>query len=604
MDLLGKTLGRYDLRSRLGKGGMATVYKAWDTNLERWVAVKVMHDYLTDEPDFRARFEREAKVVANLSHPNIVQVFDFALTEVDNRPIFYMVMAYIPGNSLKGIMDQRFAAKQPLLNAELLNVMDGTCQALAYAHGRDMVHRDVTPGNILFNEQGKPVLADFGIARIMSSARITQSGVTSGTPVYMAPEQGLGSLGDFRSDIYSLGVILFEMLTGRAPYDGESAFAVLLKHVNDPVPSLQAVNPILSEDLDRVVTKALAKNPEARYQSAMELLSAFRGAIGEASIMQLSPASSQPAETQAPTRVGERNRTIIMDTPPPDLLKAQAARRKRTVGIVALSSTLALAMLVTAAIAINRGATPPTTVDLNVPPVTTDLPYTLAVPPISTDSYAPSMTRGFDSFIEDFSVADNAYWPTTLDNPTLSRKIEGGAYRIAQRLPALAVTTIFYPSAQFGTQYQYSVDLTLCADCPLDTATGIVFRFRDENNYYVFAVNGSGQVSIWSRLNGQWLELRKLRRPWMDDPNVQKLGQVNRLTLIDDGPLLIGLINGKEAIRLVSEPVIESGAVGIYLASSTLPSSKPPYAEVTVDNFELEEYLATPDPDATGSGGD
>jgi serine/threonine protein kinase len=167
VDVLGTQLGRYEIRERLGRGGMAAVYKAWDTSLDRWVAVKVLHDYLTDEADFKTRFE----------HANIVHVYDFDAVERSGTPLCYMVMAYIAGPSLKSVMADRQAAGQQMSLAEIANVMRGICSALSYAHRRGMVHRDVKPGNILFNEQGQAVLADFGIARIVTAERLTQSGI-------------------------------------------------------------------------------------------------------------------------------------------------------------------------------------------------------------------------------------------------------------------------------------------------------------------------------------------------------------------------------------------------------------------------------------------
>src|SRR5258706_9952101 len=238
VDVLGMRLGRYEVRDRLGIGGMAAVYRAWDMNLERLVAVKVLHDHLAAETGFKERFEREAKVVARLSHPNIVQIFDYDATQIKGSPVYYMVMAYITGHSLKDIMDERQAAGSKLTMPEVANVLRGICSALSYAHKQGMVHRDVTPGNILFNDQGQAVLADFGIARILAATRLTQTGMTAGTPMYMAPEQGMGEAGDHRADIYSLGVILFEMLAGMAPYTGDSTFAIVMKHINEPIPSL------------------------------------------------------------------------------------------------------------------------------------------------------------------------------------------------------------------------------------------------------------------------------------------------------------------------------------------------------------------------------
>lgn len=255
VDVLGARLNRYEIRTRIGKGGMAAVYKAWDTNLDRTVAVKVLHTHLSDDADFKSRFEREAKLVAGLNHPNIVQVYDFDSVQMSDETIYYMVMAYVPGATLRQVMEQRRAENRSFTLTEIGEILRQIVSALSYAHSRGMVHRDVTPGNILFNEDKQVVLADFGIARMIEGTRVTRTGTTSGTPIYMSPEQSMGEGGDHRSDIYSLGIILFELLTGRAPYEGDSAFAILMKHVNEPVPEPTAFVSLLPAACDEIVAK-------------------------------------------------------------------------------------------------------------------------------------------------------------------------------------------------------------------------------------------------------------------------------------------------------------------------------------------------------------
>jgi serine/threonine protein kinase len=566
MDLLGTRLGRYELRERLGKGGMAIVYKGWDTNLERPVAIKVLHEYLVDDNDFRTRFEREAKVVASLDHPNIVQVYDFDVAERNGEPMYYMVMKHIPGKSLRALMEAGVLVGQRLSITEITNVMNGVCSALQYAHQRGMVHRDVTPGNILFDEQGRAVLADFGIARIVTSQRVTQSGTTSGTPLYMAPEQGIGEAGDQRSDLYSLGVILYEMLAGRPPYDAESAVAVLLKHINEPIPSLLPGNSNIPAALDDVVMRALSKDAESRFQSASEFMSAFEMALSGS----------------AATRRQDLNRTVAMSP----LTVTSPAPKRRPMLLYSAAAVIALAILVGVGTLVSNlvNRTPP------APPT-----LTLAVPALKTRAFAPSMTSGPRSFSDDFSDAERAadYWPITLDDPDIYRQIESGSYHIRHMLPAAAVTTIYFPTATYGTQFVYSADFTLSDKNPPDTGTGIVFRFRDDDHYYVFAVNGMGQVSLWSRINGEWLELRGLSSAWTDTTAAKPLGQTNHLRLVDDRRTLQGYVNDQLVIEVQTEPKLESGAIGIYLASSTSPANKSPFADVQVDNFDVQELRKT-----------
>lgn len=266
-DLSGQTLGKYQILERLGRGGMATVYRAYQTGMDRVVAVKVMHPQYTDDPSFIERFKREARAVGALRHPNIVQVIDFDVQDGE----YYMVMEYVETESLKDRLQKRGA----LPVREALSIARKLADALAYAHAHGMLHRDVKPANVLMSKSGEPILTDFGIAKLMDSTGLTASGAAVGTPAYMSPEAGRGEPVDERTDVYSLGVMLYEMLSGELPFDADTPYAVILKHINEPPPPLRPRVPYLPESVERIVIKALAKDRAQRYQSAAELRDAL-----------------------------------------------------------------------------------------------------------------------------------------------------------------------------------------------------------------------------------------------------------------------------------------------------------------------------------------
>jgi serine/threonine-protein kinase len=252
---------------------MSTVYKAQDANLQRAVAVKLIHPHLSEHAEFVKRFEQEAAAVAQLRHPNIMQVHDFN----HDGNIYYIVFEYIPGQPL----DQKLKAlkeasiRMPL--PDVLHTMLPLCDAVAYAHGRKMVHRDLKPSNVIINLLNEPILLDFGIAKMLGSDFVhTATGTTVGTAAYMAPEQVLGDDVDHRADIYSLGIMLYEMATGQTPYEGDSAMTVMMKHVHDPLPDVRLHNSNLPPLFTGVLEKALAKKPADRFNSATEMALALR----------------------------------------------------------------------------------------------------------------------------------------------------------------------------------------------------------------------------------------------------------------------------------------------------------------------------------------
>lgn len=286
-----RKIGKYEIIERLGRGGMAEVYRAYHANLDRYVAVKVMHKFLADDDEFATRFEKEAQNIARLKHPHIVQVYDF---EYDNATeSYYMVMELIDGVTLKEHLAEYEKKGDPMPLEEALRISREAASALLYAHRAGMIHRDVKPANLMLDskEGHRVVLTDFGIAKIVKGSQMTVTGGLVGTPAYMSPEQGVGETGDERSDLYSLGVIMFQMVTGDLPYDAETPLALIMKHLNDPVPSVLEVNPKLPQSVDTIVSRLMSKEPEGRYATAGDLIEDIRqlemmltGATGQLNI--------------------------------------------------------------------------------------------------------------------------------------------------------------------------------------------------------------------------------------------------------------------------------------------------------------------------------
>ena len=278
-DLSGQSLGRYHILEQLGEGGMATVYKAYDTRLERPVAVKVILPMREHSEKFLKRFEREAKSLAGLSHPNIVKVLDYG----EHEGLPYIVMEYVPGGMLKEKLGKPMGWK------EAAKLLAPVARALAYAHSQKMVHRDVKPANILLTQSGEPMLSDFGVAKMLKEEKPleltgtgTGAGVGVGTPEYMAPEQGMGKEVDGRTDVYSLGIVFYELVTGRKPFRADTALAVLYKQMTEPLPHPKQYVSELPDGVVGVMLKALAKDPKDRYQDAGDFADALeRLARGE-----------------------------------------------------------------------------------------------------------------------------------------------------------------------------------------------------------------------------------------------------------------------------------------------------------------------------------
>jgi serine/threonine protein kinase/Flp pilus assembly protein TadD len=277
VSLEGKTLGKYRLIEQLGRGGFASVYKAYHARLDRYVAVKVLHPHLVEGEDFLARFEREARAVATLRHPNIVMVHDFDV----EANIYYMIMEFIDGYSMKQKLVELNTHKKFLPLSDVGGILGDVTSALDYAHGCGMLHRDVKPSNVILNSVGEAFLTDFGIARILSSTQFTATGALIGTPAYMSPEQGQGLSVSPASDVYSLGVMLYEFLTGRVPFDADTPLAVIFKHISDPLPSIRTIRADLPEELERVIYKSLAKDPEDRFQSPGEMMALLNDMLAQ-----------------------------------------------------------------------------------------------------------------------------------------------------------------------------------------------------------------------------------------------------------------------------------------------------------------------------------
>ncbi|HWO89240.1 MAG TPA: serine/threonine-protein kinase, partial [Gemmatimonadales bacterium] len=258
----------YELEKELGRGGMAVVYKARDKQLEREVAIKVLPFSLSFDAEFVERFQREARTAGKLEHPNIIPIYRVGRS----GRVIYFVMKFIRGKSLSSVIEERGALPVP----EIRRLLIEASRALGYAHKHGIVHRDIKPDNIMFDELGQAIVTDFGIAKAQSGARLTGTGMSIGTPHYMSPEQARAQNLDGRSDIYSLGVVAYQCLTGHVPFDGEDSFSIGYKHIMEelPTPSLETAD---QRSLFAIVQKMMQKKPDDRYQTAEELIQALEG---------------------------------------------------------------------------------------------------------------------------------------------------------------------------------------------------------------------------------------------------------------------------------------------------------------------------------------
>jgi serine/threonine-protein kinase len=320
----GEIVGPYRIISQLGQGGMATVYKGYHENLDRHVAIKMMHQGFLEDPSFLARFKREAQIVARLEHPHIVPVYDY--NEYQGQP--YLVMKFIEGATLK---DDATHSTLPM--KLILHVMTAVGSALTYAHNLGVLHRDIKPSNIVIDKRNTPYVTDFGLARMVQAGESTLSqDMILGTPHYISPEQAKGVRDlDARADIYSLGAVLYKLVVGQVPFTGDTPYAIIHDHIYTPLPLPSVVNPDVPPQVEAVLLKALAKNPNDRYASAVELVEAFRGAV------QREPGVAQPKSRSAPrptskkgapktaTSVGQKTPKLVSIPAPVDAYTQRAS---------------------------------------------------------------------------------------------------------------------------------------------------------------------------------------------------------------------------------------------------------------------------------------
>ena len=362
----GQMLGPYRIISQIGQGGMATVYKAYQPSMDRNVAVKVLPSQLADSREFTKRFQQEARTIARLEHAHILPVFDYG----ESDGISYFVMRYLEAGTLKNKMETG-----PLSLSEIDRIFTQLADALGYAHSHGVIHRDLKPANTLIDSQGNLFLTDFGIAKLLEDAspRLTQTDAIMGTPAYISPEQAQAQTVDQRSDIYSLGIILYEMVTGRVPFVADTPLAVILKHVSAPLPMPSSIKTDIPEAIETVILKALAKNPDDRFATAAEFVSAWKRALAEKDSVRRVP--------EAPTSIASGERTSAAPTQLKPASTTTTAPKPRTwlVGCV-IGACLLFSIAGVFVVASNWQNIP----FLNPGPVATVLPADGNAPPANT----------------------------------------------------------------------------------------------------------------------------------------------------------------------------------------------------------------------------
>ena len=566
-----ETIGRYEIRSEIGRGGMAAVYLAYDPNFRRNVAVKLVSANLRENPTFRERFEREARLIAQIEHPAIVPVYDYG--EQDNQ--LYLVMRYMPGGALtnkikEGILTLSYATQ----------IISQIAPALDAVHSQGIVHRDLKPGNILLDNFGNPAISDFGIAHLTVATTDLTGSAIIGTPSYMSPEQVRGDTDlDGRSDVYALGVILFEMLTGQGPFQAKTPLSLALKHLTEPLPSIRSFRPDLPMELELILNKTMAKDRKMRYTSASELALALRAIPG--ALQDNSTSSPIPVilphnkEISTEMDMGDDSRPAIYSSSVPEIGVSQPTppssgsmhqpsmpvtplKRSRW-GIPQIAAIAGLALLLF--IFCSSVGVFGTLAGLKLPSLFPGPSPT--VPPTLT------ATQDIVLFADDFSDPASG-WPTVQDTQGGYGYLQDGYHIYVNE-----VQGVFWAKTnrQDGN-VSIHVDARPVAE-GMNGYYGVRCRIQDDQNFYYFVVRTNGDYTIGKYKNDEFLRFFD----WRPSDAIKKGNQTNRLKADCAGNTLRFYVNNVMLDEMTDTDFV-SGFSGIIAAALDAQGF-----EVTFNNF-------------------
>jgi serine/threonine protein kinase len=582
--------GRYEIREEIGRGGMAHVYLAYDPTFRRPVAIKVLPPHYLENPLLRARFEREARLIATIEHPAIVPVYDFG--EQDGQ--LYLVMRYMPGGSLVSLIRQG-----PFSLAKASELLALLSPALDAVHARGIVHRDLKPGNILLDAFGNPALSDFGIAHLSEATVDLTGAAIIGTPAYMSPEQVRAEVAlDGRSDIYSLGIILYEMLTGRQPYQAATPMSIAMRHLTDPVPEIQRLRPDLPGSVQAVLDRALAKDRDQRYPRAADLsydLRALVDASPPAGNPQAAAADAteidlhSPPGALPPTINDPASQISTPAVPSPVENDSQAAPpsaglhgggpaptkrgiNRAWLAIIPAAGLLVILIVMGVRTLLPSGGKPalPAVQPEAALDVTLTAPATpaveTAVPTASATNPAPTSPPTLQPtlpptpvFFDDFSTPANGWPQDSLPNGSYS--YQGGAYSISVLQNDLSLPAV--PDSVFS-------DLRMTVEVRRGSGDkgyyGVLCRVQDAENYYFFILRPDGYFEMGRYQLGSFTSLTSKSGGWIYHAAIQTGDATNHLQAECEGDQLRFFVND-ELLWQASDNAFSAGKPGLVVAA-------------------------------------
>lgn len=556
----GQMLGPYRIINQIGRGGMATVYKAYQSSVDRYVAIKVLPSQLAESREFATRFQQEARIIAKLEHPHILPVFDYG----ESDGIAYFVMRYMDAGTLK----EKMIEGRPLPLSEIDKLFTQLAGALSYAHGHGVVHRDLKPANVLIDSQGNVFLTDFGIAKILESAspRLTQTDAIMGTPAYISPEQAQGQPVDQRSDIYSLGIILYEMVTGSVPFTAETPLAVLFKHISDPLPPPSVVKPDIRPAIEKVILKSLAKDPRDRFSTAAEFVAAWERALD--TVEHVAAAETAPPE-----------RTTGAQNQPKPLPKTKTATRAGIptawiagclIGACALFGLAGTALMASNLL----GSSTPT-----IPPATETVP---SAAPANTSAPLPSATipvnhTGEILLEDDFS--DDSIWGTITDTESTV-----GYENNTLNMRIFRENWVIWTTPNDENYRNIHMEVTVTAnDSDPTTAFGFICAQQPKDwSFYYLAATPAGQYAIIKATDGESDVILTGDGEWeFSDSITENAASYHVSANCGNGRLTL-YVDGQQ-IASVTDSTYGTGRVGLFAWSGDKASS----ANVNFDDFLL-----------------